>query len=150
MFSPPEPAPAALDRERADSRWRALEGAQGALLDKLRPTLDDAPKREKDERLRCRACGHAIASARGRISVQGSHEHYRVNPHDVDFHFGCFRRAPGGVEIGEPTFEHTWFVGFGWRILLCGRCGTHLGWGFHAEAGHGFCGLILHRLIVPH
>lgn len=148
MFSACEPAPAGLNRDRAGSRWRALERGHGGFLDKLPLTLDDAPERRKDERLRCRACGHAIASEQDRISVRGSHEHYRVNPHDVTFVFGCFRQAPGGVEIGEATLEHTWFAGFGWRIMLCGRCGTHLGWGFHGEAGHGFRGLILDRLIA--
>jgi hypothetical protein len=149
MFSACEPASAGWNRHRAKTCWRALERGHDGLFDKRLPALADAPKRQKDERLRCRACGHAIASARDRISVQGSHAHYRANSHGVGFLFGCFDQASGSIAIGEATLEHTWFAGFRWRILLCGQCATHLGWGFHAEAGHRFCGLILDRLIAP-
>ena len=27
---------------------------------------------------------------------------------------------------GEPTEEHSWFPGFAWTIVCCGRCGCHL------------------------
>lgn len=114
-----------------------------------RPAQQDAADEAADKRLRCRACANVITREDDRISVHGEHEHGCTNPHGIRFRIGCFREAPGGAEIGEEIFEHTWFAGYRWRIMLCARCGAHLGWGFHAEGRDRFCGLILNRPIAP-
>ena len=36
--------------------------------------------------------------------------------------------------MGRPSFEHSWFPGYMWTIILC-NCGMHLGWYFSGRAG---------------
>jgi hypothetical protein len=134
---------------RREFVWRALEGDAG-LINKLLSSRKDVVDEQADKRLRCIACGNAITHENERISMLGAHEHDCTNPHGIRFRIGCFGQAPGGAETGEQTDEHTWFPGYCWRILHCGKCGIHLGWGFHAGSGDRFCGLILDRLITPH
>lgn len=97
-------------------------------------------------RLLCLACGHPITSLRERITAGGAHQHTFTNPAGYVFRIGCFGRAPGCVQTGPPTLEHTWFPGRAWRYALCGGCRTHLGWAFH-DGDSGFFGLILDRLL---
>ncbi|MDQ2696585.1 MAG: cereblon family protein [Pseudomonadota bacterium] len=96
-------------------------------------------------RLLCAACGLAVTGVDNRIHRDGAHEHRFANPLGLEFRIGCFDAAPGCALIGQATGEHTWFAGFAWRIGLCRRCGTHLGWGYRG-GGEGFFGLILDRL----
>lgn len=99
-----------------------------------------------DGRLLCAACGHPITSPRERIRAGGAHQHTFTNPAGFVFRIGCFGRAPGCVQAGAPTLEHTWFAGQAWRCALCGGCRTHLGWAFQ-DGSSGFFGLILDRLL---
>ena len=62
------------------------------------------------------------------------------------YRIGCFRRAPGCAQAGEPTFEYTWFPGHSWRLALCAGCRAHLGWAFQGGQD-AFFGLILDRLV---
>jgi len=103
---------------------------------------------EKDgKRLFCAACRRLITSEALRISVNGAEEHSFSNPHGIEFHIACFSEAEGCGQIGVPTEEWTWFSGYRWRLAVCMDCGTHLGWGFSADAGDAFYGLILDRLL---
>ena len=113
-------------------------------------TQEDAADEYGKKRLLCQGCTNTIAREDDRISIQGKHEHNCTNPHGVRFRIGCFREPAGGVAIGEETFEHTWFASYRWRIMLCARCGGHLGWEFCSLSGDRFCGPILDRLIAPH
>jgi hypothetical protein len=97
-------------------------------------------------RLLCLACGYPITSLRERITAGGAHEHTFANPGGYVFRIGCFGRAPGCVQAGQPTLEHTWFAGHTWRYALCGGCRAHLGWAFRGGQS-GFFGLILDRLL---
>ncbi len=96
--------------------------------------------------LRCTACGQPVTDADQRTDRGGAHTHCVTNPLGLEFRIGCFSKAPGCTLIGEATTEHTWFADHAWRIALCRRCGTHLGWGFSATGDEGFFGLILQRL----
>jgi hypothetical protein len=107
-------------------------------------TTGRAGLREED-RLLCLACGHPITSRRERIQEGGAHEHAFANPAGCLFHIGCFARAPGCLQAGQPTLEHTWFPGRAWRYALCGGCRAHLGWAFLGGQS-SFYGLILDRL----
>lgn len=98
-------------------------------------------------RLLCALCGEPITSRDHRIVMGGAHEHRFTNPHGMVFHIGCFSRAKGCAQMGKPTAEWTWFTGFEWRIDVCHRCRSHLGWGFRSAAGKEFFGLILSRLV---
>lgn len=107
------------------------------------PAVEDAAGRAS--RLYCARCRHAITRTDERISVNGQHDHSFVNPYGLQFHIGCFRRAPGCAAVGGATAEHTWFPGYAWRVAVCGRCDGHLGW-MYTAAGDGFYGLIIGRL----
>ncbi len=109
-----------------------------------------APDQERERRLYCVACKHPITSNGERIEVQGAHEHTCTNPHDITFHIGCFRQAPGCVSVGAATHEHTWFAGYAWQLALCNGCGNHLGWLFQRQGASGFYGLIIAQLAGEH
>ena len=111
---------------------------------KVKAKTNAKPRREK--RLFCAACRAWITHQDERIPVQGAHEHDCTNPHGLSFHIGCFRSARGCSRQGTAIMEHTWFKGYAWRIALCAKCQTHLGWSFETEGG-GFYGLILSRLV---
>ncbi|UCF93847.1 MAG: hypothetical protein JSW39_06715, partial [Desulfobacterales bacterium] len=110
-------------------------------------TEEKAPEEEKH--ILCRQCQQAVTSPAERITVQGSHEHTFANPHGLIFDIGCFKAAKGCGYAGPPTEEFSWFKGYSWKISVCGRCLTHLGWLFISRSGDSFHGLILDRLIQP-
>lgn len=112
-----------------------------------RPAGKELPKRavEPLEAICCLACGGVVTSKDQKIQVSGSHSHTFFNPAGIVYEVGCFQRAPGCLVVGEPSAEFTWFPGHLWRLGMCRRCRTHLGWLF-AMAENGFYGLILSRL----
>jgi hypothetical protein len=101
---------------------------------------------EPEGELLCYACGLPITSERERVAEGGAHEHTFTNPGGWVYRIGCFRRATGCAQAGEPTLEHTWFPGYAWRYALCAGCRAHLGWAFRATQSQ-FYGLILERLV---
>jgi len=107
-------------------------------------------KREKkageEEALFCKSCSHRITRRDHAISINGSHTHTFFNPAGIVFELGCFSDASGSLPAGEATSEFTWFAGYQWRFVLCGRCRFHLGWHYET-AESGFFGLILACLI---
>ena len=100
---------------------------------------------QRDPQLRCAECGLVITHPKERLAIQGGYEHDFSNPLGVSFHIGCFAKAPGCTQHGEPTLEWTWFAGFHWQVALCRQCRAHLGWFFHS-VDNSFYGLILERL----
>lgn len=82
--------------------------------------------------LRCAACEAAVVLANAGISVNGAHEHTFMNPAGLRCVVRCFSSAPGSVPDGPRSTVWTWFPGFAWRAAMCGKCGAHLGWSFHA------------------
>ncbi len=119
-------------------------------LDQVLKESQQAPDLEKERRLYCIACKHSITSHGQRAEVQGAHQHTCANPRQINYHIGCFRQAPGCIEIGETTEEYTWFAGYAWQVALCGGCGTHLGWLFQRRGADRFYGLILAQLAGEH
>lgn len=113
----------------------------------VRSRQAEAQKKRHERRLLCAHCGLAVTREQDRIHMRGAHNHHFLNPHGIEFHIGCFARAPGCRPHGEATLEHTWFAGYAWRVALCNGCGTHLGWAFSGP-GHGFFGLILSQLVT--
>ncbi|TMS38857.1 hypothetical protein L596_005489 [Steinernema carpocapsae] len=58
-----------------------------------------------------------------------------VNPggilHDVIFAFGA---AHDGIHfVGRPSFEYSWFDGYGWSCARCAHCFEYVGWKFTSE-----------------
>jgi len=78
------------------------------------------------------------------------------NPSGVDFEIVSFDKA-GCTGIGDWEKEGTWFPGFVWRVCVCPKCGSHVGWMFEAEdllqpnqpkpSKSGFYGIILSKVI---
>jgi hypothetical protein len=100
----------------------------------------------------CRYCGTIITSDAQRIERDGEFRHTFANPGGYVFGIGCFGHAPGCVEAGDYTGEHTWFAGFEWCYAVCSGCTSHLGWRYRRSARareEAFHGLILDRLIAP-
>jgi len=103
---------------------------------------------DEEEYILCRQCRHVITSSAERIAVQGSHQHTFANPHGIVFEIGCFRSVPGCGYAGPASDEFAWFKGFSWRVAVCIRCLTHLGWLFTSRGCDSFHGLILDRLVT--
>lgn len=110
---------------------------------------DEQQAQRDDQRLLCAACGQVVTRREHRIARGGAHQHTFTNPHGLVFNIGCFSEASGCMQTGEATYEWTWFDGFKWRVALCAHCHAHLGWGYRSNAGEGFYGLILERIVAP-
>lgn len=94
----------------------------------------------------CALCDQAVTRPEARCRVDGKHMHVFCNPHGVVFEVGCFSLATGLMPEGERYSEFSWFPGHEWQIMLCARCGEHLGWRFTARSGGGFYGLLPGKL----
>jgi len=134
-----QPAPRSFLKSRTDKK-------SGSLLP-VKSTREEASREEWLEQwLVCAQFGVGITRPTNRISIDGGHKHTFANPHGVVFEIGCFAQALGCLAVGEATGDFTWFRGYRWRIAICARCSSHLGWRFESGSGHTFFGLILDRL----
>jgi hypothetical protein len=107
---------------------------------------EDTKQQQRQEKsLLCIQCGHTITSESYRISLNGSHRHYKTNPHGAGFHIGCFDSAAGCRGVHAEFYEHSWFAGYTWQVAVCANCSHHLGWRFRSEK-NSFYGLILDQL----
>lgn len=106
----------------------------------------DLTNRSIDKRIRCSLCDALITDAEQKFYVNGAHRHSCTNPAHQTFNIGCFKEAPGCMHVGTPTKDHTWFLGYAWRIAICNSCRNHLGWIF-LGAHDQFHGLILDTLV---
>lgn len=102
---------------------------------------------ERERCILCRQCHHVITSRSERIEVQGGHKHTFANPRGIIFQIGCFGSVRGCGYIETSTAKWSWFRGFSYKIAVCEKCLTHLGWLYTSETMKNFCGLILERLI---
>lgn len=128
----------------------ALREGQGSTGGRRAPRpepVPGAPDEAEGGALRCASCGAWVTHARERVARGGAHEHGRINPAGVSFHFGCFARAPGARPQGLASAQHSWFPGYAWRVAVCGGCGRHLGWEFEDGAGDRFHGLLVGVLV---
>jgi len=90
----------------------------------------DDNKRKKS--YHCSRCGARIAGEDAVITRNGSERHSFVNPAGVRCNFITFANCEN-VAVDENLYlEHSWFPGYGWRFLVCGRCFQHLGWRYDA------------------
>ncbi len=105
----------------------------------------DSEDFDKANFLLCIKCKFPIAQESDRIQINEKHQHVFANPNGHIYQIGCFARAPGCFVFGDETSYFTWFPGYAWRIALCGKCGTLLGWAFQLKENH-FFGLILDKI----
>ncbi len=134
--------PSAAWQLREDRKGGGPQGTPG------RSPSEEAETEEKKEIL-CRQCREGVTDPGQRIAVQGGHLHTFANPHGIIFDIGCFQSVRNCAAVGPASIEFTWFPGFRWRILICGRCLTHLGWMFTTDGPEKFFGLIIDRLVFP-
>lgn len=139
-FTAAQPEHAFFFRGRPDLPGRNQAGRQTAK--KTRPDTDD-----RDAGLLCRRCRRLITRTSERIEMQGAHQHAFANPHGLVFRIGCFQSARGCAYTGPLSPEFSWFMGYSWRIAVCGSCLNHLGWLFVPSTGAAFNGLILDQLV---
>lgn len=104
----------------------------------------DAPFKDDEQAILCRACGVVITHRNQALRVNDRHRHAFFNRAGIAFEVRCFRRAQGLAPSGEPSLAFTWFPGYSWQILLCAACRTHLGWLF--ANSDRFYGLIATRI----
>jgi len=122
---------------------------KGEVSGKINSSIEDEKREEtvdKKWHILCAECSQAITGDSERIEVNGSHEHTFVNPSGIIFQIGCFARVSGTKISGAATEQWSWFKGYSWRIVCCGRCGTHLGWVYMGRDEIIFFGLVLSRL----
>ena len=124
------------------------ESDSDTMLESLIEDETEEKTIEDEEYILCRQCMHVITSPAERVVVEGSHRHTFANPHGIVFEIGCFSAVIGCGYGGSPTDEFTWFKGFSWRVAVCIRCLSHLGWLFTSSGFESFHGLVLDRLIT--
>ncbi|NDV21940.1 hypothetical protein FMS18_04340 [Desulfovibrio sp. JC022] len=93
----------------------------------------------------CRECGFEITNNSFSTKINNSHEHAFFNPHGYVFQLRCFSAATGCITAGNSSSEFTWFAGCTWKIAMCSRCMTHLGWRFQSDS-NSFYGLIKDKI----
>lgn len=126
--------------------FKALRRLTDKQLDNITKELSKKREKEKkDPLIRCKNCGYTITSVDAIIPVAGNHRHTFKNPAGIVYTIGCFSSARGCFNMGEPTFEFTWFPGYSWCYSVCSKCFTHMGW-YYQSGDSTFYGLILNRL----
>lgn len=81
--------------------------------------------------LLCRECALPVADPR-EVFKLGEGPQLYLNPHGILHEVVLVRAARNLLFVGDATLEHTWFAGWAWRIALCARCRSHLGWRYEA------------------
>ena len=97
----------------------------------LKETVDkEETKKEDNKKLYCINCKTQITELDNVITINGSHTHTFSNPAGFVYTIGCFSSAVSCTVVGELTEEHTWFLGYKWKIVMCQSCQLQLGWLF--------------------
>jgi len=131
-----------------NSLFNAFQQFQEKSLKEIKARLAEQSKQKErlDDNLYCRFCRNRITSTRHSIQINSSVEHQFTNPEGNTFEIACFSIAPGCIQTGASTLEHTWFENYSWRFSLCAKCHLHMGW-FYQSSDHNFYGLIRKMLI---
>jgi hypothetical protein len=84
----------------------------------------------------CKVCGNPLTGRDLVIDIGGNTSHCFTNPSGLEFGFHTFALCPGATVLGDPTDAFSWFPGYRWRIAVCARCGSHVGWHYEAMNPH--------------
>ncbi len=94
----------------------------------------------------CAWCGAFITHSEALVRINGADSHSFVNPSGVRCNFRTFHDCENVTIHEELYVAHSWFRGYGWRFLMCGKCFHHLGWKYDAVeksiAPKGFFGVL--------
>ena len=112
------------------------------------PLIKNKEKKEKNKQkfICCSLCLQIITSYDQKIEANGLHHHTFANPEGIIYEIVCFKSAPGCEFLGDESFLWSWFQGYSWKVAVCKKCLTHIGWLF-TSAKDTFCGLIDNRLL---
>lgn len=94
----------------------------------------------REKHLACARCAQRLASCSALINVPGAEgvAGAYVNPHGVVHQTITVRQLLPQTSFtleGSACARDSWFPGYAWTILYCGRCGNHLGWRFTTLRG---------------
>jgi hypothetical protein len=98
---------------------------------------------------RCRECGSYITDSGLTTKIHGVAEHSFVNPSGMQCDFITVAACRNVYADPQLYVEHSWFAGYGWRIAVCARCGSHLGWKYDAVKNltpREFFGILIHAV----
>lgn len=102
----------------------------------------------------CAHCHEPVGKATDQIQVFGrpARKTY-VNPHGIDCEIVTLGACQRCGTTSHSSLENTWFEGYAWRPLTCGRCSTFLGWRFEAthdalDGPKRFYGLLVEWLVI--
>lgn len=102
-------------------------------------------KNAKPKKWCCAVCKAYVTDDDCKVDINGSHEHYKLNPQGHAFLFRSFKQAEGCMPVGQATAEYTWFSGYLWQFSYCVTCHTQLGWYF--TGSESFFGLIADHIV---
>ena len=110
------------------------------------PVLFEDPADEawRQVRLLCAACGHPITRVAEKTDIFGRHDH-AFPYYNRMVQLGCFLNAPGALGVESVSHGYSWFRGYAWRIQVCEKCYTQLGWKYISDSG-SFYGLVFNTL----
>lgn len=111
----------------------------------IQKTAANQRRKSQPQRWCCAACRTHITDESYLIQINGSFQHYKMNPQGHAFQFRSFKHAEGCVRTGQPTTEHSWYTGYLWQFAYCARCQIQLGWYFTGP--EPFFGLIDQRIV---
>jgi hypothetical protein len=94
----------------------------------------------------CKACHNHVTDPSHAVEINGAFRFVFSNPDGISFEIGMYDQADCPA-ISPPIYEHTWFAGFAWQIVVCDYCKQHLGWSYSRTDSPDFYGLILDRLV---
>ncbi len=80
----------------------------------------------------CSQCRTEITHSEALIPLNGARDHSFVNPVGVRCNFMTFNHCENVIVHDEIYLQHSWFPGYGWRIVICRACLQHLGWKYDA------------------
>jgi cereblon len=88
----------------------------------------------------CSRCNQALANKQDLFNVSGSEglSNIYVNRYGSVHQTMTLRKLLPEVILhleGPPSTEDTWFPGYAWTIMYCGRCHQHLGWKYDWVGG---------------
>jgi cereblon len=81
----------------------------------------------------CAKCGAKLAPESARVSIAGRPLRATyTNPMGLVCDLLTVREAVNLEAPAEFVAEHSWFEGYAWQPVVCGRCSTHVGWRYQA------------------
>ncbi len=117
------PAPVGLD-DKSGSREGGARDPSVVAREDVAPA-DPNP----DRAIRCRRCDQAVGSHAQVFAFRAARAvQVFPNPSGQMMKILTIRATHHLTAVSVPTTAFTWFDGYAWTVMVCARCGLHLGW----------------------